>query len=113
MTPKEITPKEITPKEITPKEITRKELVELTEIMDSYNYENEDMITPLSLHARWWPLLNQLRQSPNKIALLEGWKYKKELESVEYSYAANSNKHINVDDWAQRFVVDLWLCIYH
>jgi hypothetical protein len=112
-TPKETTPKETTPKETTPKEMSYKDLLDLTERIDSYNYENEDTITPLSLHARWWPLLNQLRQAPNKTALLEGWKYKKELENTEYSYAANSNKHINVDDWEQRFVLDLWLSIYH
>ena len=98
---------------MTLKEMTPEELVELTETMDNYNYENEEMITPIDLHAKWWPLLNQLRQAPNKEALLEDWKYKKELESAEYSYANNSIKHVNVDDWEQRFAVDLWLCIYH
>lgn len=98
---------------MTPKEMTPKELAELTDVIDTYNYEIEAMITPLSLHHKWWPLLNQLRQAPNKEALLEGWKYKKDFESAEYSHVNNINTHINVDNWEQRFVMDLWLCIYH
>ena len=98
---------------MTLKEMTPEELFKLTEIMDNYNYDNEEMITPISLQNKWWPLLNQLRQAPNKTALLEDWKYKKDLESAEYSHVYNINTHINVDNWEQRFVVDLWLCIYH
>ncbi len=93
--------------------MTPEELITLTELIDTYNYHNEDMITPQSLHTKLWPSLQQLRQAPNKNTLLTDWKYKKELESAEYSYASNSNKHVNVDDWEQRFVVDFWLCIYH
>ncbi len=93
--------------------MTNEELTELTLLIDHCNYENEDIITPISLHATWWPLLNKLRQAPNKAELLEGWKYKKELESSEYSHAKDVNKYINLEDWEQRFAVDLWLCIYH
>ena len=93
--------------------MTPEELTELTSLIDTYNYDTEEKITPKSLHACWWPLLNKLRQASNKGQLLKGWKYNKELESAEYSYANNGNKHINVDDWEERFVVDLWLCVYH
>jgi len=96
-----------------PKEMTPKEFVELTHAMDTYNYENEDLITPQSLHAKWWPLLNQLRQATNKETLIDDWKYKVNLESVEYSHASNMNRHITLDDWEQRFVLDLWISIYH
>ena len=93
--------------------MTPTELAELTTLLDTYNYHTEDLITPESLHAKWWPALNQLRQAPNKVALLEGWKYKKELENIEYSHATNANNHIKVDNAEQRFVVDFWLSIYH
>jgi len=93
--------------------MTPTELAELTTLLDTYNYNTEDLITPESLYAKWWPALNQLRQAPNKAALLEGWKYKKELESVEYSHAINANNHIKVDNTEQRFVLDFWLSIYH
>jgi hypothetical protein len=98
---------------MTHEDMTLAELAALTDLIDTYNYDKEEMITPIGLHASWWPRLNQLRQAPNKADLLESWKYKKELESAEYSYTNNSNKHVNVDDWEQRFVVDFWLCIYH
>jgi hypothetical protein len=98
---------------MTPKEMTPEELVELTHLMDTYNYENETTISPLTLHHKWWPFLNELRRAPNKEVLLEGWKYKKELESAEYSHINSINTHISLDNWEQRFVVDLWLSIYH
>ena len=93
--------------------MTPEELTELTTLIDNCNYDNEEIITPISLHAKWWPLLNKLKQASNKAELLASWKYKKELESAEYSHTNNMNKHINIDDWEQRFVLDLWLCIYH
>lgn len=93
--------------------MTPDELTELTELIDNYNYENIDIITPINLYASWWPLLNKLREAPNKAELIENWKYKKELESAEYSRANDINKYINLEDEEQRFVVDLWLCIYH
>ena len=89
------------------------DLVELTEIIDNYNYFNEDIITPQSLHAKLWCGLNKLRQAPNKSELLADWKYKKDLESAEYSHQTNVNKYINLEDSEQRFLVDFWLCIYH
>ena len=98
---------------IRKKDMTPQELAELTERIDTYNYHNEDMITPQSLHAKLWPSLQQLRQAPNKAELLGDWKYKKELESAEVSHATNANAHMKLDDWEQRFVVDFWLCIYH
>ena len=103
----------MTPKEMTPKEMTPTELDELTDLIDTYNYDTEEEITPVTLYFKWWPRVNQLRQSPNKAELLADWKYKKEFECAEYSHTYNSNKHINVDDSEQRFLVDLWLCIYH
>ena len=99
--------------DMTPQDMTPQELAELTELVNNYNYDKEEMITPVGLYEKWWPRLNQLRQAPNKAKLLADWKYKNELESTEYSYTNNSNKHVNVDDWEQRFVVDFWLCIYH
>jgi hypothetical protein len=93
--------------------MTPEELIILTDAIDTYNYHNEDMITPQSLHAKLWPGLQQLRQAPNKAALIADWKYKKELESAEVSHANNANKHMHLDDWEQRFVVDFWLSIYH
>ena len=89
------------------------ELDKLTDVIDTYNYDNESMITPQSLHTTWWPLLNKLRQATNKEALLEGWKYKKDLQLVEASHAYDSNSFVNVGDWEQRFVLALWLSIYH
>ena len=94
-------------------EMTLVELAELTELVDNYNYDKEEIITPIGLYEKWWPRLNQLRQAPNKAKLLAHWKYSKELESVEYSHQHNANTHIQVDQWEQRFVVDFWLCIYH
>ena len=93
--------------------MTPEELTQLTSLIDTYNYEHEELITPKGLHAKWWTAVKQLKEAPNKEALLEGWKYKKEFESAEYSQTHNGNKHINVDDLEQRFVVDLWLCVYH
>lgn len=89
------------------------ELDKLTDVIDTYNYDNESMITPQSLHATWWPSLSKLRQATNKEALLEGWKYKKDLQLVEASHAHDANSFVNVDDWEQRFVLALWLSIYH
>ena len=103
----------MTPINMTPINMTPEELNTLTELIDTYNYHNEDLITPQSLHAKLWPSLQQLRQAPNKVALLTNWKYKKELESAEVSHANNANAHMKLDDWEQRFVVDFWLCIYH
>jgi hypothetical protein len=96
-----------------PADMSTEELDVLTTLLENYNYDEEDLITPIALHAKWWPKLNQLRQAPNKTALLEGWKYKKDLESVEYSHANGTNTHITLESAEQRFVVDLWLCIYH
>jgi len=86
----------------------RADLADLTTLLDTYNYDNEDFITPQSIHTTWWPSLNKLRQAPNKEALLEGWKYKADLLNVEYSHANGYT-----DDWEQRFVVAMWLSIYH
>ena len=93
--------------------MTLEELIEMTLMIDNFNYDNKDIITPNDLHANWWPPLNKLRQAANKAELLKGWKYRKELESVEYSHANNINKYINLEDGEHRFVVDLWLSIYH
>ena len=89
------------------------DLANLTTLLDTYNYDNEYIITPQSLHATWWPGLNQLREAHNKEALLEGWKYKKDLQLVEASHAHDANNFVNVCEWEQRFVVALWLSIYH
>jgi hypothetical protein len=89
------------------------EFAELTSLIDTYNYENETEITPESLHAKWWTAVKQLKEAPNKEALLEGWKYKKEFESAEYSQTHNENKHISLDNPEQRFLLDFWLCVYH
>ena len=93
--------------------MTPQDLVELTEIIDNYNYHNEELITPKSLHTKLWSDLNKLRQAPNKADLLADWKYKKELESAEYSHQTNVNHYINLENSEQRFLVDFWLCIYH
>jgi len=95
------------------KEMTHEDFNTLTRLIDTYNYENEELITPNGLCSTWWPLLNQLRQAPNKDTLLAEWKYKKELENVEFSHIHGENSYINVADWAERFVVALWLYIYH
>ena len=94
-------------------EMTPAELNALTELLDNYNYDNQELITPIALHANWWPSLNRLRQAPNKAALLTDWKYKKELASAEKSHARGVNTYINLESAEQRFVVNLWLCIYH
>ena len=96
-----------------PEEMTLQDLDDLTELLDNYNYDNQDLITPFALHANWWPSLNRLRQAPNKAALLADWKHKKDWDSVEHSYANGSNSYINLESAEQRFVVDLWMCIYH
>lgn len=93
--------------------MTPEELTELTTLMDNYNYDNEDLITPNNLYESWWPLLNKLRQAPNKAELLEDWKYKKELEIAEYSQTGDMKNYIKLEDDDQRFVVFLWFCIYH
>ena len=93
--------------------MTPTELAELTTLLDTYNYDTEELITPESLHAKWWPALNQLRQAPNKAALLEGWKYKKDLLNVEYCHTHGENRYVAGDNWEQRFVLALWLSIYH
>lgn len=93
--------------------MTLEELFDLTLLIDNFNYEKKDTITPNDLHANWWPSLNKLRQAANKSELLKDWKYKKELESVEYSHASGVNKYINLEDGEHRFVLDFWLSIYH
>ena len=85
----------------------------LTKVIDNYNYEHESMITPESLHATLWPTLNELREAHNKDTLIKDWKYKKDLQSVEESHVSDTNSHIGVDDWQQRYVVAFWLSIYH
>jgi hypothetical protein len=85
----------------------------LTNVIDTYNYEYESMITPESLHAKLWPGLNQLREAHNKETLVKDWKYKKDLQLVEESHASDTNIHINGADWEQRYVVAFWLYIYH
>ena len=89
------------------------ELDTLTDVIDTYNYENESMITPKSLHSKIWPGLNKLREAHNKETLIKNWKYKKDLELVEESHVSDANSHIGVDDWEQRYVVAFWLFIYH
>jgi hypothetical protein len=86
------------------------ELETLTDIIDTYNYEHESMITPESLHSKLWPGLNQLREAHNRETLIKEWKYKKDLELVE---ASHDNIFVNVTDWEQRYVVAFWLSIYH
>ena len=93
--------------------LTAADLDILTDVIDTYNYEHEDMITPESLHAKLWPGLNQLREAQNKETLIENWKYKKDLQLVEESHINYTNNHINVADWQQRYVVAFWLSIYH
>ena len=93
--------------------MTPDELVELTRIIDTYNYDYEQVITPGSLHGILWPSLNKLRQDPNRAALLEGWKYKDILQSVEYAHANGENSYIKIDDSEQRFIVAFWMSIYH
>jgi hypothetical protein len=89
------------------------ELEKLTDMIDTYNYENESMITPESLHAKIWPGLNKLRGAHNRDTLIKEWKYKKDLELVEESNVSDANSHVNVADWQQRYVVAFWLSIYH
>jgi hypothetical protein len=89
------------------------DLDNLTTLLDNYNYDNENFITPQSLHATWWPGLNQLREATNKQALLEDWKYKKDLLNVEYCHTHGENRYVAGDNWEQRFVLALWLSIYH
>ena len=89
------------------------ELDRLTDVIDTYNYENESIITPESLHSKLWPTLNKLRGAHNKETLIKNWKYKKDLELVEESHVSYTNSHINVSDWEQRYVVAFWLSIYH
>ena len=89
------------------------ELDKLTDLIDTYNYEHESMITPESLHTKLWPILNKLRRAHNKETLIKNWKYKKDFQLVEESHASDSNSFVNVDDWEQRYVVAFWLSIYH
>ena len=89
------------------------ELIELTRLIDTYNYDYEQTITPSSLYGVLWPRLNQLRQAPNRAVLLEGWKYKDILQSVEYSHANGENSYIKIEDVEQRFIVAFWMSIYH
>ena len=93
--------------------MTPDELIELTRLIDTYNYDYEQMITPSSLYGVLWPGLNKLRQAPNKAALLDGWKYKDILQSVEYSHANGENSYIKVDNVEQQFIVAFWMSIYH
>ena len=89
------------------------ELDTLTDIIDTYNYEHESIITPESLHAKLWTGLNKLREAHNKETLIKDWKYKKDLQLVEESHVSDANSHITGADWQQRYVVAFWLNIYH
>ena len=93
--------------------MTPDELIELTRLIDNYNYDYEQVITPGSLYGVLWPGLNKLRQAPNRAALLEDWKYKDILQSVEYSHANGENSYIKIEDSEQRFIVAFWMSIYH
>lgn len=94
-------------------EMTEQEFIDLTMLVDNYNYSNESMITPESLHETLWNKLNRLRTATNKNALIEGWKYKTELLSAEIAHKNGINKYTKLENEEQRFVVDFWMCIYH
>jgi len=97
--------------------MTSNELNELTTIIDTYNYDNNDKITPENLHHVFWEKINRLRNASNRKILLHNWKYTKELESTELSEIHNKNIHItndNGNDNAEyRFILEFWLSIYH
>jgi hypothetical protein len=93
------------------------ELNELTTMIDTYNYDNNDKITPENLHHVFWEKINRLRNASNRKILLHNWKYTKELESAELSEINNKNKNIHItnenDNAEYRFILEFWLSIYH
>ena len=93
-------------------DMTPQEMTQLTNDIDSYNYNIKDIITPQLLRIKLWPNLDRLRNDPNKNNLLESWKYKNEFISTE-NYHANGAKAFNHLDWVQSFVLNLWMYIHH
>uniref|UniRef100_A0A6C0IIQ1 Uncharacterized protein n=1 Tax=viral metagenome TaxID=1070528 RepID=A0A6C0IIQ1_9ZZZZ len=91
----------------------QQDLDALTNIIDNYNYANEEHITPESLHEKLWYGFNSLRNAPNKEALMEGWKYKETFVCTEDSHKENKSHFKLIDDWEQSFVLHFWMCIYH
>jgi hypothetical protein len=94
-------------------EMTEQEFNDLTLLIDNFNYDKEELITPKSLHETLWTKLNRLRTAPNKNALIDGWKYEKELLSAEFSHETKINMYTKLENEEQRFLVDFWLCVYH
>jgi hypothetical protein len=84
----------------------------LTALIDNYNYNNHEIITHDSIYETLWQPLNQLLHDPNKEALIEGWKYKTELISVENCH---SNGHFEFTQlsWEKSFTLSFWMSIYH
>ena len=92
--------------------MTLQDMNQLTNDIDSYNYNTKDKITPGELHVKLWPCLDRLRNDPNKNNLLETWKYKNEFLATESSHA-NSVQTCGLVSWAQSFALYFWLSIHH
>jgi len=95
--------------------MNEQELNNLTSLIDNYNYDMMETITPNEMYETLWVGLNQLRNSENKAALLEGWKYSSELSVTESTHETKVShfKHIKDELWELSFVLYFWMCIYH
>jgi hypothetical protein len=95
--------------------MSEQELNNLTTLIDNYNYENKEIITPQGLHKTLWGGLNQLKNAENKSALLEGWKYSSSFTAAESTHETRVSHFKKLEEslWEQSFVLYFWMCVYH
>ncbi len=95
--------------------MSEQELNNLTALIDNYNYENNQIITPQGLHKTLWGGLNQLKNAENKSALLEGWKYSSSFTAAESTHETRVSHFKKLEEslWEQSFVLYFWMCVYH
>ena len=76
------------------------------------DYETKPWGSTDDLHAAIWPDLDFIRNNNNKEALLEGWRYKGDLDSAENDHM-NGEKMFRLLGWEQSFVLSIIYGLYH
>ena len=66
--------------------MNQQELDKFTLLIENYNYDNNETITPQSLHKELWGGLSALKNTANKEALLDGWKYSSAFSAAESTH---------------------------
>lgn len=95
--------------------MNQQELDKFTLLIENYNYDNNETITPQSLHKELWGGLSALKNTANKEALLDGWKYSSAFSAAESTHQTKVShfKKLKTELWEQSFALYFWMCIYH